>query len=296
MKTYITKKVLEMVSVEAFKSDNIDFALDIKKCIKGDLQFSHLVKESDNNLLKDLLRFTETDRTSNPIITDLVTTFRNCEQKVKKEINPLESMFNNPIFSIFKVMKESKIDFFVVGGTVRDAIAGKPSNDMDFCTSCDLGIVNNIFEESDKFSVKETGKQFLVLTVTHLPTKTSFEIAQFRKDKDNSGGIPGTIIEDAERRDFTNSALYFNINTNTLVDPLGNLDDAINMLLKFNGDADKRIEEDPLRVIRLYKFAGRGFKPHQNSLKAVRRNFESAINEVSKSRLMVELEKITGVR
>jgi len=193
-------------------------------------------------------------------------------------------------------MRKTKVDFYVVGGTVRDAIANKPSNDVDFCTDCDLEIVKGLFEESEKFSVKETGKQFLVLTVTHRATKTAFEIAQFRKDKDNSGGVVGTMREDAERRDFTNSSLYFNVNTDTLVDPLGNLDDAIDMVLRFNGDADKRIEEDPLRVVRFYKFAGRGFATDKNSLKAVRRNFEKAINEVSKTRLMVELEKITGVR
>ena len=297
MKTYITKKILEMVAVSEFKSGSLEVALEIRKVLKSDSQFKHLSKELDNNLLNDLSDFLDGTRTTNSTIQKHIDIFKSAEMKVQEALKQMSSgLATNPIRDIISIMKDSVATFYVVGGTVRDVIANKDSNDVDFCTGASLNTVRDIFNESDNFIVKETGKQFLVLNVIHKATKTSFEIAHFRKDKDNSGGVGGTMLEDSMRRDFTNSSLYYNINTKTLVDPLGNLGDALNDILRFNGDPDDRINEDPLRVIRFYKFIDRGFKPDNKSLKAVRRNFEKAINEVSKTRLMVEIEKIAGVK
>jgi len=197
---------------------------------------------------------------------------------------------------LIEVLKEFDDDSYVVGGACRDSIAQKPVNDIDFCTSISYDKLTEVFEAKDNFSVKHTGKQFLVLNVIHANTGETFEIAALRSDRDNEGAVQGTIEEDAKRRDFTNSAVYMSLKTNELLDPNGNgILDCFENKLQFIGSPKDRIAEDPLRVIRVYKFIKRGWEPTPKTLRAARENFEFAMKNVAANRVMVEMEKMVGL-
>ena len=192
---------------------------------------------------------------------------------------------------LFKELKQLKEDSFIVGGYIRDVLNNKQNKDIDICSNIPYDKLSFYFKKN--WNIKETGKHFLVLNLISKNTNESFEIAEFRKDKDMKKGIPGTIFDDAARRDFTVNALYFDIKRNILVDPNGQgILDIQNNTLCFIGNAKDRIIEDPLRVFRFYRFIDKGFIPNKNSLKTIRTYFEFAINSTSSSRIMKEIEKI----
>jgi len=214
--------------------------------------------------------------------------------KMRIEID-LDDDVKNFIYAedIIEVLKTLPKRTFIVGGFVRDSIANRSANDMDFCTENSYEDVKKVFEKNKNFSIKETGKHFSVLIVTDKNNLESFEIAQLRKDKDNGGAEIGTIIDDAERRDFMNSAIYFDINSKVLIDPHGqSIDDSVRNVIRFIGKPEDRIKEDPLRVLRFYRFMGRGWVADSKSLKAVRTNFSLMMNETSHNRVMSEIEKM----
>jgi len=94
--------------------------------------------------------------------------------------------------------------------------------------------------------------------VTVVAGGVPFEITTFRRDVATDGrravvAFADTIEEDARRRDFTMNALYCNID-GVVADPLGGLPDLEARHVRFIDDADKRIKEDYLRILRFFRF------------------------------------------
>jgi len=184
----------------------------------------------------------------------------------------------------------------MTGGAVRDIIAGLEPKDFDFVTDMHYDGLRRLFEGSG-FKVIETGLQFLVLTVSK--NDENYEIANFRKDGTYTDGRRpdyvsiGTLDDDAERRDFTINAVYYKLLQGSIIDPTGlGLNHISNNILHFIGDAQKRVHEDMLRVIRAYRFIGKGFSPTPITLRTIRCNFECAIKTVASERIKEEIEKM----
>jgi hypothetical protein len=206
---------------------------------------------------------------------------------------------NGDLKSIIDILSVLSKESYLVGGSVRDAIIGSASKDYDFVTDVPYDELSNAFKEQG-FSVKETGKQFLVMNV--IKGKTQVEIANFRKDGTYKNGRRpefveiGNIFDDATRRDFTVNSLYYNLSEEVLIDPTGNgIPDIKDRVLRFNGKPEDRIFEDYLRVWRFYRFLGKGFKPGSKDLKAVRTHFKDAQAKTDPMRVQQELERIIGL-
>lgn len=195
---------------------------------------------------------------------------------------------------VINILNSISYNNYIVGGFIRDSLSKRVSKDVDFVTGTPIDLLVEVFENYG-FTVKHEGKQFLVCIVSK--NGEFFEIANFRKDKDNSGGVIGTIEEDAFRRDFTINALYFGTFVNELNDPTGlGIDDIMSGTLRFIGNSRDRIIEDPLRVMRFYRFVSNGFKPDTGSLRAVRQNFEYCVKNASSERIRTELERIINIK
>lgn len=200
---------------------------------------------------------------------------------------------------VAEVLKSSQ-NSYMVGGCVRDTLLHKNPKDFDFVTDIPYDDMQVMFEKAG-FTVKETGKQFLVMIVSK--DGNDYEIANFRKDGNYADGRRpeaveiGDIYDDCNRRDFTVNALYYNINTRELVDPTGQgVDDIKSKTLRFIGKAEDRIREDFLRVFRFYRFVSRGFTPEPKSLSAARRLFDEAVQKTAGERIKNEIEKNGTVR
>jgi len=213
------------------------------------------------------------------------------ELKVRNALSSVSGE-SQEMFTLLRTLKE---DSYIVGGFVRDTVTDRKANDIDICTSVSYDALKQLFNSAG-WKTKDTGKQFLVLNVKHPKTSEAWEIAGLRKDKDNSKGEPGTIVEDAQRRDFGNSALYYSLKEERLLDPNGTgLAEALNNEIKFVGNAKDRLLEDPLRGWRFYKFIKRGWVPNSKSLKAVREQWKMVYEASNAERVRRELESIVGL-
>ena len=160
----------------------------------------------------------------------------------------------NYVKKALKTLHNAGFDAWIVGGSVRDSIMGKPPQDYDIATSAKPQQVINLFERTIPTGVKHG-------TVTVLIDKNSIEITTFRTESGyNDSRHPDSvsfvldITEDLSRRDFTVNAIAYN-EENGLFDPFDGYNDIKNKILKTVGDAKTRFNEDALRIMRLFRFA-----------------------------------------
>ncbi|MDR1831147.1 MAG: CCA tRNA nucleotidyltransferase [Fusobacteriaceae bacterium] len=140
---------------------------------------------------------------------------------------------------------------YIVGGYVRDKLLGIAPGDCDFCTDLSLDQVVSLFRDCSPAVV---GKAYSVVKITL--GGQSYDIARMRKDvsftenrKITGVEFVSDILEDLRRRDFTVNAIAFDGKNFLFGDPLCEADIASNTI-RFIGPSEKRIEEDPLRMLR----------------------------------------------
>jgi tRNA nucleotidyltransferase/poly(A) polymerase len=164
----------------------------------------------------------------------------------------------NDILEINKVFKQNGFELFVVGGAVRDSLLFIEPKDFDLATNAEPDIVEKIMKDAG-FRTLETGKAFGVINVF---TETNeFEIATFRKDIGigrRPDAVEFTTIEgDVLRRDLTCNALFYDIETEEIVDLVGGIEDIQNHIVRTVGPAKDRFNEDRLRILRVIRFTAR---------------------------------------
>ncbi len=161
-------------------------------------------------------------------------------------------------------LKNAGYEAYLVGGGVRDLLLGREPKDFDVATSALPEEVKAVFT-----NCRLIGRRFRLAHV-HFGREI-IEVATFRSLADNSGqgnqeaengrilrdNTYGTIEEDAQRRDFTINALYYNIEDFSVVDYADGLTDLRNGVLRLLGDPEQRYREDPVRMLRAVRFAGK---------------------------------------
>lgn len=162
---------------------------------------------------------------------------------------------NGPAQQVCAMLETAGHQAWFVGGSVRNALIGAPVSDMDLSTDAHPTKVIALAKAAGLKSVP-TGIDHGTITV--VADGIPFEITTFRKDVATDGrratvAFADTMIEDARRRDFTMNALYCNA-LGEVADPLGGLPDLLARRVRFIDDADQRIKEDYLRILRFFRF------------------------------------------
>lgn len=143
-----------------------------------------------------------------------------------------------------------------VGGCVRNAVIGRPVEDIDLTTVLKPEEVTQILEAKDIYVIP-TGISHG--TVTAVMNGRTFEITTLRHDVETDGrravvAYTDSWVEDAKRRDFTMNTLLMDLQGN-VYDPLGQgIADLEAGVIRFAGEARQRIEEDYLRILRFFRF------------------------------------------
>ena len=159
------------------------------------------------------------------------------------------------VLKIFDVVRNYGGVLRVVGGAVRDAIAGRTNFDIDFAT--DLS-PDELAEACEDAGVKTVpiGLKFGTLGV--LVNGNILEVTSLRKDVSTDGRH--AIVEftddwktDASRRDLTINAVYADEKGNVF-DYYDGISDLEKGIVRFIGDADQRVKEDYLRILRFFRF------------------------------------------
>ena len=143
----------------------------------------------------------------------------------------------------------------LVGGCVRNALIGAPVADIDIATDA---VPERVVDLAKAAGLKVVPTGIDHGTVTIVVGGEPHEVTTFRRDVATDGrratvAYATDIREDAGRRDFTMNALYADA-TGRIVDPLNGLPDLQAGRVRFVGDADARIREDYLRILRFFRF------------------------------------------
>ena len=203
-------------------------------------------------------------------------------------------MKNILIHEIFEPIEKAGFKVWFVGGCVRDQLVGVTPHDFDICTNATPADLHKIFTNFSNVSENSEPFGVTIILVPSNNTMIEVEIATLRKDitKGRHPKIEFTdsIEEDAMRRDFTVNAL-FETSKGEIIDPTGlGVADCKNKVLRFVGDPQERILEDPLRVFRFVRFlASKGFTSAHLAHDAMK--WKSDFCDVSKERILKELEK-----
>ena len=183
----------------------------------------------------------------------------------------------------------------VVGGAVRNALLGEPVEDIDLATDARPERVIALAEAA---GLKAVPTGIAHGTVTLVADGRGFEVTTFRRDVETDGrravvAFSDRLEEDAARRDFTINALYAGAD-GAVIDPVGGLPDLAARRLRFVGDADRRIAEDYLRILRFFRFHARYGRPggaDPAALDACARG-AAGLARISRERIGAELRKL----
>ncbi len=182
----------------------------------------------------------------------------------------------------------------IAGGAVRNALLGEPVADIDIATTA-LPKETMRRAEAAGFKAVPTGIEHG--TVTVVAHGRGYEVTTLRADIETDGRRAKVSFgrdwqADAERRDFTINALYAEAD-GTVVDLVGGVADLQSRRLRFIGDAETRIREDYLRILRFFRFFawfGDG-RPDAEGLKACAR-LKEGLDRLSAERVWSELKKL----
>lgn len=191
---------------------------------------------------------------------------------------------------VIQVLQQAGYQAYIVGGAVRDQLLGQRVNDYDLATDAAPREIERLFAHT-----RSVGRQFGVILVKH--RRKWFEIATFRQDVGTDGRRPqrikpATAQEDAQRRDFTINALFYDPVQDRLIDYVGGRKDLSRKIIRFIGDPQKRIQEDYLRLLRAIRFKNLIGGTYATATWSALRKNSDLVKNVSTERIIQELNKM----
>lgn len=277
-------------------------------------------KELSNNyctrsLMDRVLGFEPSDRGSIPF---------GCTNAYMKHANSgiQKSSIPSYVTRVTETLEKAGFEAFIVGGCVRDLILGRKPKDWDVTTNATpeeiiplfektvyenaFGTVAVVFENYQEFS-KETGStekgdnvsRDTNSEVSHETTNYIVEVTPYRIESSYTDSrhpdevkFSKNIEEDLSRRDFTVNAMAYSISREILLDMYKGQQDLKDKVIRTVGDANERLKEDALRMLRAVRFAVElGFAISHETAEAIISASES-IQKVSSERIRDEFQKI----
>ena len=224
---------------------------------------------------------------------------------------------------VVRTLQQAGFEAYVVGGAVRDLLVGLRPKDFDVATNASPEQVKGLFRRAfiigRRFRIVHVvygrGREHEVIEVSTFRAyldnaaaeqvkgneRTSkSELAGMKHAVDSSGrvlrdNVWGPQDEDATRRDFTVNAMYYDPESQTVVDYHGGMQDVKKRVLRMIGDPATRYREDPVRIIRAIRFAAKlsplGFKLESKTVKPLVA-CRPLLADVPQSRLFDEMLKL----
>ena len=221
---------------------------------------------------------------------------------------------------VVRTLQEAGHAAYIVGGAVRDLLVARRPKDFDVATDATpeqvkaqfrrafiigrrFRIVHVVFGRGREHEVVEvsTFRAYLdadraeqvggneKTSKSELAGKSHVVDAEGRVLRDN---VWGPQIEDAARRDFTINAMYYDPLTRTVIDYHGGIKDIKKRALRMIGDPASRYREDPVRILRVVRFAAKlGFEI-EAATRAPIREMAALLDNVPASRLFDEMFKL----
>src|SRR3984893_6144276 len=182
------------------------------------------------------------------------------EIEASRGIAPQPWMTEPATLAVLGALAAGGAEARVVGGSVRDALLGRPLGDIAITTPAVPERVSELLEKRG-IKVVPTGLAHGTVTAIAGTPPRHFEITTLRRDVETDGRHARVAFDadwaaDAARRDFTITAIFL-APDGTIHDPAGGLADLEARRVRFVGDPATRIAEDVLRILRYYRFEAR---------------------------------------
>ena len=176
-------------------------------------------------------------------------------------------------------------DVYIVGGAVRDLLIGRKPKDFDIATNASPKEIKKVF-----WNARIIGRRFRLVHLYF--SRKIIEVSTFRSGQDGNNNVYGTIDDDVKRRDFSINALYYEPQSEYILDFVHGYKDIRKGRLRSLIPLDSTFAEDPVRMIRGIKYAATtGFKiPFKLKRSIIR--YRSELQRCSSSRLTEEVLKI----
>jgi poly(A) polymerase len=218
--------------------------------------------------------------------------------KMNSELPDADWRHANGLKQLVAALKDEHGGPRYVGGAVRDTLLGLEVADIDLATTL---TPDEVIDRLDAARIRAIPTGLEHGTVTAVADSKNYEITTLRRDVATDGRRAVVAFstdwrEDAARRDFTINALYANPQTGEIFDYFEGLRDLDAGVIRFIGDADQRIAEDFLRILRYFRFLARyGHGPVDGKAIAACANGAHGMTALSRERIAQELVKILAL-
>ena len=218
----------------------------------------------------------------------------------RRRIDPQPWMLDPATMTVLEALAAGGAEARFVGGSVRDALLGRPIDDIDIATPAPPERVIELLRQRG-VKVVPTGIEHGTVTAVTAEPPRHFEITTLRRDVETYGRRARVAFDadwaaDAARRDFTINAIYLDPD-GTIHDPVGGLADLRARRVRFVGDPATRIAEDVLRILRYYRFEARfGSGAGDEEARAACRAATHLLPCLSAERVAQELVKLLETR
>ena len=223
------------------------------------------------------------------------------EQRVSESSHGIKPSMLSPLaITVVDKLLDAGHEAYIVGGCIRDALAGKEPKDFDVATSATPEQAKQLFGRA-----RIIGRRFKIVHVQD--RREVIEVTTFRgshknvksnhASQTNQGvllrdNVYGTLEEDALRRDFTCNSLYYDIDSREILDFTGGVKDLKKGILRTIGDPAERFKEDPVRMMRALRFQAKlGLNLDSASRKQLKKQMPM-MREVSAARMFDEIIKL----
>ena len=181
----------------------------------------------------------------------------------REEHNISRKQISDNALKVLYRLHGAGFDAFLVGGGVRDLLLAHSPKDFDIATNATPEQIRHLFK-----NCRLIGRRFRLAHIMF--GRDIIEVATFRGHHQEPSknvamqskegmllrdNVYGTLDEDAERRDFTINAMYYNIDNYAIHDYARGNDDLEDKLIRLIGDPETRYREDPVRMLRAIRFA-----------------------------------------
>lgn len=218
---------------------------------------------------------------------------------IKKLDTPeFHSIFTPELNTLATLFQKYNYELRIAGGAVRDILMGIPPKDLDFATTALPDEMKEMFDKEEIRMINMKGEKHGTITARINDTE-NFEITTLRIDVLTDGRHAQVEFTkdwklDANRRDLTINSMFLGLD-GIVYDYFYGFEDLQNRRVAFVGNAETRIQEDYLRILRYFRFYGRIAKESNShetvTLDAIRSNVQG-LEKISGERIWSEWHKI----
>ena len=199
-----------------------------------------------------------------------------------------ENDISSDVMRVVGALQDHGHTAYIVGGAVRDTLLGFHPKDFDVATDAQPEQLRALFGKRSRV----IGKRFPIVHV--YPAKRTCrpppytEVATFRGSKD----YYGDAYDDAYRRDFTINGIFYDPISRKLYDYVGGAADITKKRLRIIGKADKRLPEDPVRILRALRLSTKLGLSMSTRLEKQLANYVPLLTDIPAARLFDEMAKV----